>query len=134
MPDRFDHLFIVPRDFDASLEFYRDILCWPVTKEWIDEYGKRGAQLTGGGVRVVIAEPHAPREDAGEMRDIDADAHPHSPTVHLDIHDADERFARIAQGDHVVIAPAVNHRGTRWFMLRDPDGNLFAFNEMRQKT
>ena len=128
-PDRFDHLFIAPHDFDASLKFYRDILCWQLTNEWTDEFGKRGAQLTGGGVRIVIAEPH----EGGEMRDIIAKAHPNSATVHLDIHDADERFAKIAQGDHVVNAPENNHWGTRWFVIKDPDGNLIAFNEMRQK-
>lgn len=129
MSDRFDHLFIAPHDFDASLKFYRDTLGWHVTKEWTDEHGKRGAEFTGGGVRLVIAEPHAPHE----MRDIVAKTHPHSATVHLDIHDADQRFSRIAPGDHVIIPPENNPRGTRWFVVRDPDGNLIAFNEMRQK-
>ncbi len=129
MSDRFDHLFIAPHDFAASLKFYRDTLGWQVTREWTDEHDKRGAELSGGGVRLVLAEPHAPHE----MRDIVSKAHPNSATVHLDIHDADQRFSRVAPGDHVIIPPEDNPRGTRWFVLRDPDGNLIAFNEMRQK-
>ena len=128
MPDRFHHFFIAPQNFDASLGFYRDLLGWQVISEWTDNFGKRGARLSGGGIKVVIAEAHT----AAEMRDIAAKAHPHSPTVHLDIHDADVRFAKIPAGDHVVIEPENNHWGTRWFVVKDPDGNLIAFNEMRQ--
>ena len=127
--DRFDHLSIAPHDFDASLRFYRDILKWQVTNEWTDEFGKRGAQLTGGGIRIVIAEPH---EESG-IRDIAGKANSHAATVHLDIHDADQRFASISGGDHVIAPPEVNHLGTRCFVVRDPDGNLITFNEMRQK-
>ena len=130
MADRFHHFFIAPKNFDGSLAFYRDVLCWQVMGEWTDQFGKRGAQLAGGGIRVVIAEAHT----ASEMRDIAAKAHPHSPTVHLDIHDANARFAKIPAGDHIVIPPENNHWGTRWFVVKDPDGNLIAFNEMRQKS
>jgi len=129
MPDRFEHLSIAPRDFDASFRFYRQILCWQLTREWTDEDGKRSAELSGGGVRIVIAEP----DEAAGSQDLVGVAHPNSMTVHLDIHDADQRFASIAPGDHVVVAPEVNRRGIRWFVVRDPDGNLIAFNEMRQK-
>lgn len=130
MPDRFHHFFIAPKNFDTSLAFYRETLGWQMISEWTDNFGKRGAQLSGGGIKVVIAEEH----HATEMRDIAAKAHPHSPTVHLDIHDADVRFAKIPDGDHVVIAPEDNDRGRRWFVVKDPDGNLIAFNEMRQKS
>jgi catechol 2,3-dioxygenase-like lactoylglutathione lyase family enzyme len=130
MSDRFDHLHIVPRDFDASIRFYRDILCWQVTSEWTDEDGKRCARLSGGGVRIVLAET----QPAHGTRDLAASAAANSVTVHLDIHDADQRFARIANGDHLMSAPQANHRGRRGFVVRDPDGNLIAFNEMRQKS
>lgn len=130
MSDRFHHFFIAPKDFDASLTFYRDTLGWQVMSVWTDNFGKRGAQLSGGGIKVVIAEEH----NAVEMRDIAAKAHAHSPTVHLDIHDANARFAQIRAGEHVVIPPEDNNRGRRWFVVKDPDGNLIAFNEMRQKS
>jgi catechol 2,3-dioxygenase-like lactoylglutathione lyase family enzyme len=130
MSDRFRHLFIAPRDFDASFAFYRDLLGWQVMGEWTDNLGKRGVNLSGGGIRVVIAEAHA---EAG-LPDLAAKAHPHSPTVHLDIHDLDARFAKIPAGDHVVIPPEDSRGGKRWFVVKDPDGNLIAFNEMRQKS
>ena len=124
--DRFDHLFISPRDFDQSRRFYVELLGWQVVSEWTDNRGKKGAILNGGGVRIVLAEPH---DEAG-VRNPDA---PHSSALHLDIHDADARFAQIPAGDHIVQRPEDNHWGTRWFVVKDPDGNLIAFDEMRQK-
>ena len=128
MTDRFHHFFIAPKDFDASFKFYRETLGWRMISEWTDTAGKRGAQLEGGAVRVVIAEEHA-----DDLRDIAAKANPHSPTMHLDIHNLDTRFAEIPAGEHVVIAPETAHWGARWFVVKDPDGNLIAFNEMRQR-
>ena len=125
--DRFEHLFFCPSDFDASRKFYCEILDWQVVSEWTDNHGKRGVILSGGGVRVVLAEPH-------DEVDIHNRQAPHSSTLHLDIHDADKRFAQIPKGNHIVQAPQDNHWGTRWFVVRDPDGNLIAFNEMRQKS
>ncbi len=127
LSDRFEHLFISPHDFAASREFYVSVLGWQVMSEWTDNHGKRGVILNGGGVRVVLAEPH----DEESIRNSQA---PHSSTLHLDIHDVDKRFAQIRNGDHIVQPPQINHWGTRWFVVRDPDGNLIAFNEMRQKS
>ena len=125
--DRFDHLFFCPRDFDASRKFYVEVLGWQVVSEWTDNHGKKGVIVSGGGVRVVLAEAH-------DEIDIHNSQAPHSSTLHLDIHDADARFAQIPNGDHIVQPPQDNHWGTRWFVVRDPDGNLIAFNEMRQKS
>jgi len=122
MIDRFHHIFIRPRDFERSLAFYRDILGWSVTETWGDEKEGRGAILSGGGMKVVIAERH---EGAGE-----ADGR---PDVHLDIHDIDARFKSIPKGDHVMTAPEDTHWGTRWFVVRDPDGNLIAFEEVHRR-
>ncbi|MEQ1518292.1 MAG: VOC family protein [Usitatibacteraceae bacterium] len=129
--DRFDHLFICPSNFAQSLSFYVDILGWAVVSEWTDNHGKRGAILNGGGVRLVLAEAHADAPGAGAITNKIA---PHSPALHLDIHDAARRFSEIPPGAHIVQPPEDNHWGTRWFVLRDPDGNLIAFNELRQKS
>ena len=125
--DRFEHLFISPRDFSASRKFYIEILGWQVMSEWTDNHGKKGVMLNGGGVRVVLAEPH-------DGVNIYNSVAPHASTLHLDIHNADKRFAQIPGGDHIVQPPQNNHWGTRWFVVRDPDGNLIAFNDMRQKS
>ena len=123
MIDRFHHLFITPEDFDASLAFYRDVLGWSVTREWGGEGKGRGVALSGGGVKVVIGERVAEstaEEGLGSAR----------PNVHLDIHDVDKRFGRLAKGAHVVREPEDTHWGTRWFVVKDPDGNLIAFEEV----
>jgi catechol 2,3-dioxygenase-like lactoylglutathione lyase family enzyme len=118
MIDRFHHLFIRPADFDQSLEFYRDVLGWSVTEEWGDAKEGRGAILSGGGVKVVIAERHA-GESVTER-----------PQLHLDIHDIDKRFKAMPKGAHVVTEPGATHWGTRWFVVQDPDGNPIAFEEV----
>ena len=120
MIDRFHHLFIRPADFDASLAFYRDTLGWSVTKEWGDKKKGRGVILSGGGVEVVLAERHESGTTDGAAR----------PSVHLDIHDIDKRFKALPKGAHVVAEPQATHWGTRWFVVRDPDGNLIAFEEV----
>jgi len=122
MIDRFDHLYIEPADYEASLGFYRDVLGWTVTEHWGANGGSRGAVLSGGGMKIVIAE----RDAAGKP----ADASGARPRVHLDIHDIDARFEALPKGAHVVTEPEKTHWGTRWFVVRDPDGNLIAFEEV----
>ena len=124
MSDRFDHLFIAPADFARSLAFYRDVLGWSVVEEWEDgSGGGRGAMLSGGGMRIVIAEQNPAAGSAGGRGDS-------RPNLHLDIHDVDARFRALPKGAHVVIEPQDTHWGTRWFVVRDPDGNLIAFEEL----
>ena len=121
MNDRFHHLFIRPGDFDASLAFYRDTLGWDVVEEWGEgKRGERGATLSGGGVKVVLAEHH-------ESSKMHTDTRPH---LHLDIHDVDKRFKALPKGAHVVEQPQPTHWGTKWFVVKDPDGNLIAFEEV----
>ena len=122
MSDRFHHLFIRPSDFEASLAFYRDVLGWSVTENWGGNGKGRGAMLSGGGIKVVLAE--RPAESTAN------DAGSPGPDVHLDIHDIDERFRMLPKGAHVVIEPQSTHWGTRWFVVRDPDGHLIAFEEL----
>jgi len=117
--DRFHHLFIRPADFEGSVKFYRDVLGWAVTEEWGDAKSGRGVILSGGGVKVVLAQSH------------DADDAPGGrPAMHLDIHDIDKRFKALPKGAHVVAEPQNTHWGTRWFVVRDPDGNLIAFEDV----
>ena len=119
MNDRFHHIFIRPADFERSVAFYRDTLGWDVTETWGNEKEGRGAILSGGGMKVVIAEAHKGDAPTGGR-----------PDVHLDIHDIDARFKLMPKGGHVVAEPQDTHWGTRWFVVRDPDGNLIAFEEV----
>lgn len=123
MIDRFHHLYITPDDFDRSLEFYRDVMGWTVSETWGGKGQPRGAALSGGGVKVVLGERSAesPGDDGlGTAR----------PNVHLDIHDLEKRFAKLPKGSHVVRQPEATHWGTRWFVVKDPDGNLIAFEQL----
>src|SRR5512140_2643657 len=122
MIDRFDHLHIQPADFDRSLAFYRDTLGWSVVSTWGEPASGRGAVLSGGAVKVVLA----------ERSKYPATAAPARPAIHLDIHDIDKRFQTLPEGDHVVVPPGLSERGTRWFVVRDPDGNLIAFEELKR--
>lgn len=122
MNDRFDHLFIEPASFDATLAFYRDTLGWSIDFQWGQGNEPRGAQLNGGGVRLVIAEDH-PAEDHSKSGGINS----HRPTLHLHVDDLDARYQSLLDRSVVVVHPEATHWGTRWFVLRDPDGNLIAY-------
>ncbi len=124
MIDRFHHLFIEPADYEASLAFYRDVLGWAVIDDWGGNGSDRGATLSGGGIKVVIA------ERSGSSRRLLNGADVARFNVHLDIHDIDARFRALPKGDHVAVEPEPTHWGTRWFVVRDPDGNLIAFEEL----
>jgi catechol 2,3-dioxygenase-like lactoylglutathione lyase family enzyme len=126
--DRFDHVFIAPDDYDASLAFYRGVLGWKVIASWGGKNASRGAVISGGGIKVILAERHASKEKAWTHG-----VNGTRPNIHLDIHDINKRFGSIPPGDHVVIAPEATHWGSNWFVVRDPDGNLIAFEETRPK-
>lgn len=122
MIDRFDHLRIEPADFDRSLAFYRDVLGWSVVSTCGDAASGRGAVLSGGAMKIVLAERPKPAVSPS----------PACPAVHLDIHDVDRRFEGLPPGDHVVVPPGPTAHGTRWFVVRDPDGNHIAFEEVNR--
>ena len=118
MSDRFHHVSLAPADFDATVAFYRDTLGWSVSESWGGRGTPRGSILAGGGVKVVVVE----RDGASSGDAV-------KPRLHLDIHNIDSRFQSIPQGAHIVTPPQDTPWGTRWFVLRDPDGNLIAFEE-----
>jgi catechol 2,3-dioxygenase-like lactoylglutathione lyase family enzyme len=123
MIDRFDHFHIQPADFERSVAFYRDTLGWSVVSSWGDAQTGRGAVLSGGGIKIVLTE----RSRAAAASALAC------PAIHLDIHDVDRRFESLPPGDHVLVPPGTSERGTRWFVVRDPDGNLIAFEEVNRK-
>ena len=61
--DRFDHVFVEPASFDASLAFYRDALGWAERFSW-GGHGDGGRERGGaflasaGGAAIVLTEPH----------------------------------------------------------------------------
>ncbi len=122
--DRFDHLFVEPASYDASLAFYRDGLGWEVLFSWGEGGEPRGACLASGAMRIVLAEPH-PAADKSKTHGINGTR----ATVHLRVQDLDARYAELSESGLALFAPEPTHWGTRWFVAKDPDGNLLAFEQ-----
>ena len=117
MTDRFHHLHIETGRFDDALKFYRDVLGWSVESEQKERGSGRSATLSGGGIKLVLAEGNS-----GKLK------------LHLDIHDVEARFKELPKGTHVVAEPQDNRDGRRSFVVRDPDGNLIAFEELHHRS
>ena len=79
---------------------------------------------TAGGMGLVLAEPHA-ADDHSKSHGINGTR----PTLHLAVDDVDARYAELAARGAALFAPEATHCGTRWFVARDPDGNLIAFEQ-----
>lgn len=122
--DRFHHVFIEPSSFDASLAFYRDGLGWQVLFSWGGNGEPRGAGLGSGAMQVVLAEPH-PATDHSKSHGINGSR----PTVHLQVDDIDARYDELDRQGLALFPPEATHWGTRWFVARDPDGNILAFEQ-----
>ncbi len=122
--DTFDHIFIQPGNFDASLSFYRDVLGWDVVGSWGGDGEMRGAILGSEAMQIVIAESHH-ADDHSKSHGINGTR----PTIHLRVTDIDQRYQDIAPTGTALFKPESTHWGSRWFVARDPDGNLVAFEQ-----
>jgi uncharacterized glyoxalase superfamily protein PhnB len=122
--DRFDHVFVQPSSYDASLAFYRDALGWELLFSWGGDGEPRGASLSSGGMSIVLAEPH-PASDKSKSHGINGVR----PTVHLLVDDVDRRYEQLSRAGVALFAPEPTHWGTRWFVAKDPDGNLIAYEQ-----
>ncbi len=123
MIDRFDHIHIQPSDFDRSLAFYRDTLGWSVVSEWGERGSGRGAVLSGGAIKVVLAE-RSKYPDAGERAaSCDPPRHPRRRQAIPGVACRETAWS---------CTPGVSERGTRWFVVSDPDGNHIAFEEVNR--
>ena len=120
MIDRFHHVQVRTTDLEKSLAFYRDTLGWSVTRTWGGNGEASGAILSGGGVKVVVTGDGKAASPSSA----------NGPIVFLDIHDIDKRFKALPKGNHVVTPPGPTAWGTRWFVVKDPDGNQIAFEEV----
>lgn len=120
MIDRFDHLLIHPADFGRSRAFYRDTLGWAIVAEWGGDGEPRRTVFSGGAIKVVLAErpPGFDGDGRAELR--------------LDIHDVGKRFREMEAGPHVVLPPGGGADGAPEFIVRDPDGNRIAFEEVHR--
>jgi catechol 2,3-dioxygenase-like lactoylglutathione lyase family enzyme len=89
--DRFDHVFVEPTSFDASLAFYRGALGWTERFSWGGNGEPRGVSLASpGGMAIVLAEPH-PATDHSKSHGINGT----QPTLHLMVDDIEARHAEL---------------------------------------
>jgi uncharacterized glyoxalase superfamily protein PhnB len=51
------------------------------------------------------------------------------PTIHLAVENLDDRYRQLGARVEVVVKPEATHWGTRWFVVKDPDGNLIAYEQ-----
>jgi uncharacterized glyoxalase superfamily protein PhnB len=91
---------------------------------WGGENEPRGAILNGGSIEVVLAERH-PTEDHSWSGGVNGQR----PTIHLTVENLDGRFQELTSLVEVVVKPEATHWGTRWFVVKDPDGNLIAYEQ-----
>jgi uncharacterized glyoxalase superfamily protein PhnB len=124
VPDRFDHVFVQPESFDASLACYCEVLGWRMLFFSGGEGEPRVAGVGSGAMTIVIAEPH-PAHDKSKTHGINGTR----PTVHLRVDDIDARYREVSRAGAALFSPERTHWGTRWFVARDPDGNLIAFEQ-----
>lgn len=116
-PGRIDHAYVETRTFDRTTTFWKE-LGFDVRESWGGP-GHRAAIFQRGESRVVVAEC-AP-DDAAQRA-----------TVHFDAPDIEIIAASAsAARETVVVATPLGptHWGTRWLRVRDPDGNLWAFEK-----
>ena len=126
--DRFDHLFIAPSDFDRTVAFYRDALGWSSVATWGGDGEPRGVVLNGGAIEMVFAERHDANDHSWS-----GGINGHRPTLHLTVDDLDKRHQELSHLVEVVVQPEATHWGTTWFVVKDPDGNLIAYEQPQSK-
>ncbi len=122
--DAFDHVFIQPGSYEASLRFYQEHLGWKVEYAWGDALSPRGACLSSGTMKVVLAENYS-AADHSKSHGINGTR----PTIHLRVQDIDARYAQVVKSGCALFPPERTHWGTLWFVAKDPDGNLVAFEQ-----
>ncbi len=123
--EKFDHLFIQPRDYSKSFQFFTEVLGWKVTYSHGDAADAgRLAYFTYHDFKLVLAEDHdlTPPGNKPEIYKTKGRI-----SIHFNTNDVDESFSRIKSGSHVITQPENTHWGTRWFVVEDPDGNQFGW-------
>ncbi len=120
----FDHIFIAPKNWDASLSFYKNNLGFNLITSWGEKSTGRGAVLKNGSFTIVIAEEYENKGDHAWSSGFNGSR----PTIHLNTENVDQVYENLKNKEDVVIKPENNHWQTRWMVVKDPDNNLIAFN------
>ncbi len=100
-------------DLHGCLDFYRDLLGFEVTSEYVTEGQLRWVELTSGGVVLMLL-----------AADDETDVHVDAPGVifYCRVSDVGEIRARLDANDVAVSPIEVTFYGMRECYVRDPDG------------
>tara|TARA_R110002072_G_scaffold534_5_gene3816 strand:+ start:73211 stop:73627 length:417 start_codon:yes stop_codon:yes gene_type:complete len=135
MKATFDHIFISPKDWVKTKEFYESQMGMKTVASWGDSPGHRGAVLKNdSGFSLAIAEDHGDEDPTGSEPGKADHAWREGingvrPTLHLNVEDIHRAFESITDKSAIVIPPEITHWGTKWFIIKDPDDNLIAINQ-----
>lgn len=123
--EKFNYLFIQPRDWTQSFQFYTEILGWKVTNKFGEaSEASRFANISYGEFNMILAEDHDLTEPSKKKATYLTKG---KISLHFRTDDVDSTFAKVSDGPHIVVYPENTHWGTRWFVVEDPDGNQFAW-------
>jgi len=122
---KFDHLFIQPRDYTRSFQFFTEALGWKVKfSDGEASDAGRLSNLVYGEFSMILAEDHDTSDPAKKPPVYTTKGR---ISLHFHTDDVDATFKTIKDGAHVKIHPENTHWGTRWFVVEDPDGNQFGW-------
>ncbi len=108
-----DHLYLETRSFETTVAFW-ERLGFRLAGQWGSD-GHRAGRLESGEAVIVLAESSTPVQ-----------------TVHFRLADADAFAQRLAAQEGVSVQTPLEatHWGTRWIRVEDPDGRVFALEEV----
>lgn len=123
--EKFNYLFIQPRDWGKSFQFFTETLGWKVENKFGEAADAgRFANIAYGDFKMILAEDHDITDPSKKPATYLTKG---KVSLHFQSDDVDATFAKFKDGLHVVTRPENNHWGTRWFVVEDPDGNQFAW-------
>ena len=106
-----------PRDFERSLQFYREWLGLELIRQWSRTTDTGALLRAGDGAQVELINP-----PQGQTYDGPA---PANVRLLFEVDSADDEFARLSKYPLTIVEPPTDRTwGHRSFRIRDPDGVL----------
>jgi len=117
-------VLVCPKDWDASMRFWRDALGLEVAADWSDdEHG--AAALKFGDSHVIVAERETPRDAEVGFR-----LEPGRTYLYVRVRGLDALVSHLRSNHAVEVhGPVQLHWGPRLATARDPDGTPLLFIE-----
>lgn len=121
-----DHFAFLVKDMNASIEFYRDVLCLKfLSVDSSEEHGEKFAffELEGGNLELLQKVP-----PPDEWTPLDPHEHAYCPHLALESGDIPELVKKLkSKGVKLVKGPLEIQDKVKWVYFEDPDGNILEF-------